>query len=210
MLERRGVSALLQPSARNSHVIAKSRTCRSSSATSLRTSPRPTASTIAAGAAMAARPKAGTAGAIERRTMRWWSRRRRRRVETLNESERAASGRPFVQILVVPNGADIRAPGTRFPLRRSSTAPSCGRKVKLKVFLRSAFEGARLSSPWDSQGPIREELFSVERLEDHARSLAVAQIVSSRTTKGQPLARRLADNRSGAARRLSFRGKGDQ
>ena len=66
----------------------------------------------------------------------------------------------------------------------------------MKVFLRSAFESARLSSPWDSQEPIREELFSVERLEDHARSLAVAQIVSSRSTKGQLLARRLVDNRA--------------
>src|SRR5271167_1711013 len=53
-----------------------------------------------------------------------------------------------------------------------------------------------LSSPWDSQGPIREELFSVERLEDHARSLAVAQIVSSRAPKGQLLSRRLAANRA--------------
>ena len=66
----------------------------------------------------------------------------------------------------------------------------------MKVFLRSAFESARLSSPWDSQEPIREELFSVERLEDHARSLAVAQIVSSRSTKGQLLARQLVDNRA--------------
>ena len=53
-----------------------------------------------------------------------------------------------------------------------------------------------MTSAWDSQGPIREELFSVERLEDHARSLAVAQIVSPRATKGQPLARRLAHNRA--------------
>jgi cyclic beta-1,2-glucan synthetase len=52
----------------------------------------------------------------------------------------------------------------------------------------------RRSPPWDNHEPIREELFSVERLEEHARSLALAQIVSSRTTKGQPLARRLADN----------------
>ena len=50
------------------------------------------------------------------------------------------------------------------------------------------------SPPWDNREPIREELFSVERLEEHARSLALAQIVSSTTTKGQPLARRLADN----------------
>ena len=66
----------------------------------------------------------------------------------------------------------------------------------MKIFLRSAFEGASVSSPWDSQAPIREELFSVERLEDHARSLAIAQEVSSRTTKGQLLARRLVANRA--------------
>ncbi len=52
----------------------------------------------------------------------------------------------------------------------------------------------RRSSPWDNQEPIREELFGVERLEEHARSLALAQIVSSRTTKSQPLARRLDVN----------------
>jgi cyclic beta-1,2-glucan synthetase len=62
--------------------------------------------------------------------------------------------------------------------------------------LRSAFEGVPLSSPWDSREPIREELFSVERLEEHARSLAVAQIVSSRASKGRLLATRLADNRA--------------
>ena len=52
----------------------------------------------------------------------------------------------------------------------------------------------RRSPPWDNREPIREELFSAERLEEHARSLALAQIVSSTATKGQPLARRLADN----------------
>ena len=81
------------------------------------------------------------------------------------------------------------------PLRGSSAAFR-GRKVKLKVFLRSAFEGPRLPSPWNSQEPIREELFGVERLEDHARSLAVAQIVSSRKARGRLLANRLIDNRA--------------
>ena len=66
----------------------------------------------------------------------------------------------------------------------------------MKAFLRSAFEGERLSSPWDSAEPIREELFGVERLEVHARSLAVAQIVSSRASKGRLLAKRLAENRA--------------
>jgi len=52
------------------------------------------------------------------------------------------------------------------------------------------------ASPWDSEAPIREELFSVERLEAHARSLAVAQTVALRATRGLPLAARLADNRA--------------
>ena len=67
-------------------------------------------------------------------------------------------------------------------------------KVKLDFLASRAFESVRRSPPWDNHEPIREELFSVERLEEHARSLALAQIVSSKTTKGQPLARRLADN----------------
>ena len=66
----------------------------------------------------------------------------------------------------------------------------------MKIFSQNAFQDARLSSPWNNKEPVREELFSVERLEGHARSLAVAQIVSSRTTKGRLLARRLGENRA--------------
>jgi cyclic beta-1,2-glucan synthetase len=50
------------------------------------------------------------------------------------------------------------------------------------------------SSPWDDETPIREELFSVERLETHARSLAVAQTVAPINTAGRSLSPRLADN----------------
>jgi cyclic beta-1,2-glucan synthetase len=53
---------------------------------------------------------------------------------------------------------------------------------------------SKRASPWDSKQPIREELFGVERLEGHARSLAVAQTVASPATRGLPLAARLADN----------------
>ena len=53
---------------------------------------------------------------------------------------------------------------------------------------------ASSDSPWVSQNPVREELFSAERLEQHARSLAVAQTVTARPTKGHPLSRRLTDN----------------
>jgi cyclic beta-1,2-glucan synthetase len=49
-------------------------------------------------------------------------------------------------------------------------------------------------SPWLSGDPVRAELFSVERLEEHARSLAIAQPVLAKPARGHPLARRLADN----------------
>ena len=48
--------------------------------------------------------------------------------------------------------------------------------------------------PWDDSAPIRAELFSVERLEEHARSLAAAQGVMAGERKGAPLAKRLAEN----------------
>ncbi|MGO9755176.1 MAG: hypothetical protein ACLPNY_01000, partial [Roseiarcus sp.] len=59
---------------------------------------------------------------------------------------------------------------------------------------RRVFGGARRPSLWDSQDPIREELFSVERIEGHARSLAAAQPVTPKPIMGHPLAARLADN----------------
>ena len=54
----------------------------------------------------------------------------------------------------------------------------------------------RMSSgpPWISDEAIREELFSVERLEQHAESLAAAQSISSQPEKGRPLSSRVRDN----------------
>ncbi|HUI27198.1 MAG TPA: glycosyl transferase, partial [Candidatus Kryptonia bacterium] len=46
----------------------------------------------------------------------------------------------------------------------------------------------------DLEEPIRSELFSVERLEQHAESLAAAQPVTSKPGRGRPLAGRLRDN----------------
>ncbi|MEO8273125.1 MAG: glucoamylase family protein, partial [Chloroflexota bacterium] len=46
----------------------------------------------------------------------------------------------------------------------------------------------------DVEAPIVAELFSVERLEQHAESLAVAQRVSPRPGTGQPVMPRLSDN----------------
>ena len=60
--------------------------------------------------------------------------------------------------------------------------------------VRRALGRATSASPWDSWKPVREELFSVQRLEEHARSLAVAQSVTPKPTRGNPLSGRLADN----------------
>lgn len=60
--------------------------------------------------------------------------------------------------------------------------------------VRRAFARSSPGSPWVSRSPVREELFSAERLEEHARSLAVAQKITPKPTKGRRLSGRLADN----------------
>jgi cyclic beta-1,2-glucan synthetase len=65
-------------------------------------------------------------------------------------------------------------------------------EVRLKIFPHSLFP--RAPSPWDNPEPVRQELFSAERIEDHARSLATAQKVTAKPAKGRPLAGRLAEN----------------
>ncbi len=57
-----------------------------------------------------------------------------------------------------------------------------------------AFGRASPAAPWDNDKSIREELFSVERLEQHAESLAAAQPVTPTPTTGRSLAARLGDN----------------
>jgi len=56
------------------------------------------------------------------------------------------------------------------------------------------FDMPALGAPWDDRAPIRAELFSMDRLEQHARSLAAAQPVLATKTRGHALAARLADN----------------
>ncbi|PZX48780.1 cyclic beta-1,2-glucan synthetase [Cereibacter changlensis] len=51
-------------------------------------------------------------------------------------------------------------------------------------------------TPWLDETPIRGELFGLERLEDHARSLARVQSVGGRPPRVLPLNRRLKDNAS--------------
>jgi len=51
-------------------------------------------------------------------------------------------------------------------------------------------------SPWDNEVLLREELFSIERLEQHAASLAVAQQTTPKPIRRPPLGARLSDNES--------------
>jgi cyclic beta-1,2-glucan synthetase len=57
-----------------------------------------------------------------------------------------------------------------------------------------AFGRRPTASPWDTEDSIREELFSVERLEQHAESLASAQQTTARPIPRRALAVRLKDN----------------
>ncbi|ANF56832.1 GH36-type glycosyl hydrolase domain-containing protein [Halotalea alkalilenta] len=53
---------------------------------------------------------------------------------------------------------------------------------------------ASAKPPWNDEAPIREELFSTERLEQHGQSLAIAQSVMARPPPVLPLQARLEDN----------------
>ena len=61
-------------------------------------------------------------------------------------------------------------------------------------FFRRAFVRSRSFPPWDSLTPVREELFGVERLEQHAQSLALAQQVTEHPPSVLPLHVRMNDN----------------
>src|SRR5271165_3104700 len=90
---------------------------------------------------------------------------------------------------VEASGQSMPPPATELNTRSSSS-----RKNELISLIRRGFGRAPSLSPWDNREPVRAELFSVERLEEHARSLAIAQPVTPKLTKGHPLAGRLADN----------------
>jgi cyclic beta-1,2-glucan synthetase len=64
----------------------------------------------------------------------------------------------------------------------------------VKQSIGRAFGSSRRVFPRDTDEPIRSELFSIERLEQHAVSLATAQRVTAKFSAGRPLAARLADN----------------
>ncbi|WP_460873792.1 GH36-type glycosyl hydrolase domain-containing protein [Paralcaligenes ginsengisoli] len=64
----------------------------------------------------------------------------------------------------------------------------------MKSIFSYAFRNRPAVPPWDDQAPVREELFGIERLEQHAESLAAAQRVTTRPPKVLPLHTRLDDN----------------
>jgi len=66
----------------------------------------------------------------------------------------------------------------------------------LRSAILRAFGRAPQAAPWNTEAPIREELFSVERLEQHAATLAHAQAITTRPIAGRSLAARLRDNES--------------
>ncbi len=54
--------------------------------------------------------------------------------------------------------------------------------------------GAAVAAPSQVEEPIRAELFSIERLEQHAESLAAAERITERPTKGRDLLPRVREN----------------
>lgn len=68
------------------------------------------------------------------------------------------------------------------------------RQALMNSILRSMFGPHPLSPPWNDLAPVREELFGIERLEQHAHSLAAAQPVTAHPPKVLSLHTRLDDN----------------
>jgi cyclic beta-1,2-glucan synthetase len=56
------------------------------------------------------------------------------------------------------------------------------------------FDRLSVGSPWNDEQILREEIFSIERLEMHARSLAAAQTITRQSSFRQPLSARLRNN----------------
>ncbi len=68
-----------------------------------------------------------------------------------------------------------------------------GRRV-MNPFLRFGVGRRCRSPPWNDKTPVREELFGVDRLEQHAGSLAAAQPVTTTPPRVLSLQTRLKDN----------------
>ena len=66
--------------------------------------------------------------------------------------------------------------------------------IPMPRLIRRIVGRARPKPPWDDTAAIREVLFSVERMEEHAQSLAAAQVVKPQRQRGHPLLDRLEAN----------------
>ena len=64
------------------------------------------------------------------------------------------------------------------------------------MFLPRLFSQSSRHTPWSGREAVRDELFSAERLEEHARSLAAAQTVTPHRSSGKSLVGRLNENGS--------------
>jgi len=64
----------------------------------------------------------------------------------------------------------------------------------VKNFIRRVLNGVSAGLPAETDEPIRAELFSIERLEQHAESLALAQRITTKRGAGRGLANRLREN----------------
>jgi len=65
---------------------------------------------------------------------------------------------------------------------------------RLRACMHRVFRPRAAPSSWSHDKPIRAELFSIERLEQHARSLAAAQPIAPKPTTDRRLEQRLHDN----------------
>ena len=96
-----------------------------------------------------------------------------------------------------PSGRRVPAPGTSLD-DNGDAPPRASLAARLGASLRSMIDSARgrwsAAPPRVHEEPIRAELFSVERLEQHAESLAAAQHALSKPTSDHRLERRLRDN----------------
>ena len=92
-----------------------------------------------------------------------------------------------------------------FPHRLTQAAPALLRRSfgpdGLGRASRDGFGRSSRATPWDGQDPIREELFSAGRLDDHARSLAAAQRRSGAAGHAGAVPQAVLDAAEVAARR---------
>ncbi|HVB80123.1 MAG TPA: hypothetical protein VNE82_09315, partial [Candidatus Binataceae bacterium] len=77
------------------------------------------------------------------------------------------------------------------PMGTLDTTIAASEVANLSILPFRLFRQTRVGSP---EAPIRAEIFSTERLEQHAESLAAAQQITANPKWGRPLAKRLYDN----------------